>query len=503
MRIGRRACWLLAGITICCLCESLQAGDLTPLGRIAFHRDSDNHTLHAPLNSDDGHIFVIDLANNSLTKVTAGLGLGNCLNPNFSADGSSLTFMAIPSGQALSWSNMRIYVFDLAENVAPLDLGRGQDPRFSPDGQTIVYKRADGQLYQIARDGTTLQTLTSGGVERSGPNFCPVPGDGRIVFWTTTVVGSTRYGSIAWRLSNGGEQTLVAGTASRYCYYPAWRDSDHILFTISEGNDNLYEYTVSTTNYAALSGLNTTADESDPFPAGERIGFSSTRSGGGGSGYDLYQAKADGSQLQAVSAANSSLHELGGTYSPYADSDKLVLLAPTNGAQLAAAATVLLKVQGFRNGGLWLGATPKIVMQGPVSIEVNGIHDDGANGDQVAGDGIYSVAVLLPSSPGNYALYASAIASDNGAEHEIRSAQRNLQVVESIPLRIDQVQKVGTNIHLSWLTQSNLNYVLEFKAKLTDAKWTAIETNHGTGGPIMTTNAGVEDSSRYYRVRSE
>jgi len=471
------------------------------LGRIAFHRDSDNHSLHGPVNPDDGNIFVINLGNNADTNVTAGRGLGNCMNPNFSPDGSLLTFMAIPLGQPLSWNNTRIYVLDLAERAGPLDLGSGQDPRFSPDGQTIVYKRADGQLYTIGQDGTAPQILTSGGVERSGPNYSPAPGDGRLVFWQTAVVGSNRYGSIAWRLPDGEEQTLVAGTASRYCYYPVWRDSDHILFTISEGDDNLYEYTVSAINYSALAGLNTAADESDPFPAGDWIGFSSTRTGTAGGGYDLYLAKEDGSPIVEISAANSSLHELGGTFSPYADAQKLVLLAPTNGALLATGSTVMLTAKGFRNGGPWLGAAPKVVMEGPVTIEFNNLHDDGINGDQAAGDGIYAVSATLPAQPGSYSVYAASMSTDNGTTHELRSASRNIRLFDGMAPQFTQVQKAGTSVYLSWLTQSNRTYVLEFKQRLTDATWIPVATNSGTDASVTATNAGATDASRFYRVR--
>lgn len=471
-------------------------------GRVAFHRDSDNQSLHSPINSDDGNVFVIDMGNNSISKRTGGFGIGNCLNPHFSPDGSALTFMAIPTGQALLWSNMRIYVLDLAENTSPLDLGNGQDPKFSPDGQRIVYKKVDGQLYAVTRDGTP-QTLTSGGVERSGPNYSPVVGDGRIVYWNTTVVGQTRYGDISWRLANGAEQTLVSGTATRYCYYPIWRDADHILFTISEGGDDLYQYTISTASYAPLTGLNSSTDESDPFPAGSLVGFSSRRVENSGGGYDLYLAQADGSVVQEIVAANTSLHELGGAFSQYSNARKMVVLNPASGAQLTSGSTAILTARGYSNGGVWAGATPKIVLQGPVNTEFTGLHDDGINGDQTAGDGIYSKSVTLPAQTGSYTAYASADTTDNSITHEIRSASVSFSLVTVNPNQpsLSNPRMTGTTFRVSASSQVGFNYVLEFKNSLSDANWTPVQTNGGNGGQITLTNTGAVAPSRVYRVR--
>ena len=93
----------------------VQPASLTPSGRIAFHRDSDNYLLHAPDSADDGHVFTIELSNASVVRRTSGLGVGNCLNPHFSPDGARLTFMAIPAGQPRLWANMRICILDLAD----------------------------------------------------------------------------------------------------------------------------------------------------------------------------------------------------------------------------------------------------------------------------------------------------------------------------------------------------------------------------------------------------
>lgn len=153
----------------------VQPASLPPSGRIAFHRDSDNHSLHAPASADDGHVFTIELSHASVVRRTSGLGVSNCLNPHFSPDGARLTFIAIPSGQPRLWANMRIYILDLADGGLLVELGFGQDPKFSADG-LIVFKSPGSQLHLINPDGTGHQALTSGGAEKSGPNYSPTPG---------------------------------------------------------------------------------------------------------------------------------------------------------------------------------------------------------------------------------------------------------------------------------------------------------------------------------------
>ncbi len=401
-------------------------------GRIAFHRDSDNHSLHTPINGDDGNIFVCNLNTASVSKKSGGLSIGNCMNPHFSPDGSALTFMAIPSGQVLSWSNMRVYVLDLAEG-ALTNLGTGQDPKFSADGQMVVYKKSE-QIWQMNRDGSSDLALTTSAGEKSGPNYNPVLGDGRITYWKTYWVGSSKRGDICLRLSNGTEQTLVSGTDLRYCYYPIWRDSNRILYTISEGDDDLNQFTVSTSSNSALpSPINSSSDDSDPFPANDLIGFSSSRIESTGGGYDLYIAKVDGSSAQELLQANTSLHELGGFFSPYRYARKIKVSAPSSGASLQASSSYLLKVRAYSDGAIWAGANPSVTLSGPVTQTYSGLKDDGTGGDQSAGDGIYSKTVTLPSTSGAYTVTASVISTDNGLENHIQSNSIEISLTNSLP----------------------------------------------------------------------
>jgi len=409
-------------------------------GRIAFHRytyDTNKSPLHPPTSGDDGNVFIHDLDGNATANKTGSLSIMNCMNPHFSPDGALVTFMAIPTGQTRSWSNMRVYVLDMAENTLA-NPGTGQDPKFSPNGQTIVYKKSQ-QVWSMNRDGTSDQFLTTGSVEKSGPNFSPVIGDGRIVYWKTWPdefgAGRPRE-DIAWRLADGSEQTLRQGTASERCYYPIWRDSDHILFTLSKWmidhyEDEIYQYTISSTSSAILP-INSSFDDSDAFPAGNLIGFSSSRGGD----YDLYIAQADGSSVQELSAANSAsadIQELGGSYSPYKYARKLKILAPTSGASLTTAASYTLRVRAFSDGAIWSGAGVSVTFQGTASQTYSDLRDDGSSGDSVAGDGIYSRTVALPASAGAYNVTASAQSVEPGVTRQVSSDIVTVSLVAPTP----------------------------------------------------------------------
>ena len=69
------------------------------------------------------------------------------------------------------------------------------------------------------------------------------------------------------------------------------------------------------------------------------------------------------------------------------------------------------------------------------------------------------------------------------------------------PVTISSPKLTGTAFTLSVPTEVGFNYVLEFKNSLSDANWTGVQTNSGSGGMISLTNNGAIGPSRFYRVR--
>ncbi len=414
---------------------------LPPLtGRIVFHRDSDNYNSPHPANTpDDGHVFVYNLACGiSPSKVTNGLDLGNAMNPHFSPDGSKITFMAIPSGQSLSWDYMRVYVLDLADNSLS-DLGIGQDPKFSPEPPFIIFKGWDSntnewQICKMQSDGSQRVRITDTVGEKSGPNYSP---DGHhIVYWL-----NAKENADIWRINadGSGAVSLVANPGIQD-YYPIYHNANNMLYAQWDSStephpDKIYNLDISegVPGVPTKLGLNSDGNEyedADAFPVVDLIGFSSTRKNGWPD-YDLYIAGDSGSPFGEIANANSTLGELGGAYSPYAYARKLKMISPADDTTLIAGSSYTLKVRAYSNGGVWSGANPSVTFQGQSSQTYTTLRDDGIGGDKASGDGIYSKTVTLPLTTGDYSVTSTAVSYDSGFENNIGSRTTGVTLASS------------------------------------------------------------------------
>jgi hypothetical protein len=223
-----------------------------------------------------------------------------------------------------------------------------------------------------------------------------------------------------------GPVSLVANVGIQD-YYPIFRDANNILYarwdsSIAPHPDKIYNIEVSTGTSTKL-GLNsagTAYEDADAFPVADFIGFSSTRKSGWPD-YDLYIAGASGSPFGEISASNSTLGELGGTYSPYTYARKLKVQAPASGATLTAGASYTLQVRAYSDGAIWSGTSPSVTFHGPTPQTYSALRDDGTAGDAVSGDGIYSRTITLPASSGDYTITAGAQSVEPGVTRQVSS----------------------------------------------------------------------------------
>ena len=397
-------------------------------GRIAYH--SYSGYLAAPVGGADGNIFIYNLNTTDQRNLTGSHPVQNCMNPHFSPDGSKITFMAIQSGSPRAYSSLEIYLYDLAEEQL-LRLTHNsiadEDPKFAPNGRTIVFKR-NGQIWTMGTDGSNEQQVTTTSDEKSGPNFSP---DGsKIVYWSNA--GSAA--DIWWMSANGQNPSEIVASTGIQEYYPIFRDLDRILYTrwesISDQHDKVYQYSIGTAQNDRLQINVTGTEDSDPFPVSSTlIGFSSQRSGGKG-GWDVYIGESTNSTYYSISQINSVHHDLGGTFSPYRYARKVIVVAPTDGANIIIGTTYLLTVRASSDGGTWVGANPSVTFSGPTTQTFTGLNDDGINGDQNAGDGIYSRTVTLPSTGGAYFVASNAVSSDNSLQNNIVSQNVSITLSE-------------------------------------------------------------------------
>ena len=378
-------------------------------GRIVYHSYS-SYFAGTPVDGNDGHVFIYSAADDSLTNVTTNLSVAYAMNPHFSPDGSKITFMATEPGDKNRRSELEVWVYDLAEGVLSQlmdDRTADEDPKFSTDGQKIVFKR-NSQIWTINVDGTDMQQLTTSFLEKSGMNYSP---DGsKMVYW----VGSGAVANIWWIDSDGTDEEMIIGVEDIQEYYPIYRDAENIIYTRWDSTtntyDKLYNYVISTQASTKLSINLHEVEDSDPFSIDSTfIGFSSSRASKGG--WDIFMGDPVTGDVYTISDANinTNLHDLGGWYSPYDYARKLEMNAPSDAAQLIAGASYLLKVDAYSDGGVWSGASPSVKFEGPITQNYDGLVDDGTLGDETANDGTYSKTVTLPSVVGNYVVSSSAL----------------------------------------------------------------------------------------------
>jgi len=406
---------------------------ITTPGRITYHAYSGY--LARPVNADDGHVFIRSLPAGSVRRLTDGLPVENAVNPAFSPDGSRIAFTAIPAGvvppgAARDYGTLgrylEIFVHDLArdtllrltDNDVP-----DEDAKFSPDGGTIVFKR-DGQVWTMNADGSGAVPRTDSGADKSAPSFSP---DGsRIAF----SVGDGSQSDI-WSMAPGDAPgaPLVAASGLQE-YYPIYRDAQTLLYTRwesrSDRHDKLYSLSLASGTTQRLPLNLTGVEDADPFPVGEfLVGFSSTRRG---PGYDLYLGDPTTGVAYAVGIADDVLHELGASYSDQVHARALSVVGPAPSGPLPGGSAFVARVRAFEDGGDWAGAEPRFVLTGPVTVESPTLHDDGVGADEVAGDGIYSTEMTLPTEAGTYEARAVVTSAGDGPPHELRSTAFALTV---------------------------------------------------------------------------
>ena len=233
---------------------------------------------------------------------------------------------------------------------------------------------------------------------------------------------------------------LLVGAREIQEYYPIYRDPQTLLYSrwesAADRHDKVYSFSLASGATQRLPLNLAGVEDADAFPVNEGlIGFSSTRRGGG---YDLFFGNPSTGAAYAVGQSSDALHELAGCYSPHSSARALSLVSPGTDVQRAAGSAMVVKAKGYANGGVWLRAAPHLVLEGPAVVEVV-LHDDGSGVDGGADDGIYSAVVTLPSQPGTYQAYASAISTDNGLTRELRSSSSAVTLTEAAPTAVVQI----------------------------------------------------------------
>jgi hypothetical protein len=230
-------------------------------GTLFFHRYSDYASWDATmwsLDLDSGSFIQI---NKNWTTVLSPI------NAHVSSDGQYLTFMGSAAGlpeidgEAHHDWDVFISHWEGSQWSDPINLTgangkRDEDPKFSPDGTTIVYKE-DGILATVASTGGAKSYLSVGESESSMPYYRTNGID--ILF--------ERQGNIFLKTALGDE-LMDPGTGGESSYYPIGVDNERFLFTRVQDSQHdgirwgYYDGRLSTD----LFFNNDEWDSSDPYP---------------------------------------------------------------------------------------------------------------------------------------------------------------------------------------------------------------------------------------------
>jgi len=245
---------------------------------------------------------------------TAAWSLTGPVSPHFSPDGQAIIFSAVePTGtehDLYYWKIGDEWVTNLTP-AAPgtLGLNRSEDPNFTPDGSSIVWKHTDNNsntslyLASLNFDGSGRPSVGAPTALATGMHGSPSEISGPVV---------TSDGAHVYVFTGSGDNRLVQGApiggggvglaypqnlSESYAYYPVINRTSGVLTYVAGGTSDQIKYfpggqanTFPQAGTAtAWAGNDAGADNSDPtFIDGDYFIFSHDKNAGGNSDYDLY-----------------------------------------------------------------------------------------------------------------------------------------------------------------------------------------------------------------------
>lgn len=245
----------------------------------------------------------------------------HAMNGDFGSHAFDIVFMAIDP-VADEWDIFRYQAITGEITNLTLHSGfRNEDPKFSPDGLHIIFKRGhwegDGFVYDLAemdlRTGT-ITMLTDDAKEESMPCYSA---DGSLIYYAEYDNGKTAIcaydradGSVERLYQEEGIQAYYPMASEEGLYFTKW-------YSAFSQNDTIVH--MENGEPVMLPFCDDRADYSDVFPMNDgNLYCSSTLNGS----YDLYYY--DGTELKALDALNTDQHDLGVSCYTAADAEKII-----------------------------------------------------------------------------------------------------------------------------------------------------------------------------------
>jgi len=295
-------------------------------GRLAFLRTARSQEARS------GTLLLYDFGTRSLAAVSGAWSqVFYPKNPAFSPDGSLLVFAAYCDAAA---SEEDIFVWRVGSASPPVNLTpssgeRNEDPKFSPDGTRIVFKRNGAIAMLTLADPGRVYRLTGGAgePEASQPYFMP---DGVQVVFSAMVRPGDPASQVIRMLDvsadgiASGLRQVADGPGLQEFFPIAW-GPDRVLFTrwrsATDRSDVIVGYGLSTLALVPLAFNTPGCDNADPFPADGQspLVFFVDNCAGGAGGFDLVVGSVSTGKRYPLSLVDprlaSSDDELGPVYS--------------------------------------------------------------------------------------------------------------------------------------------------------------------------------------------
>lgn len=314
----------LAAIFLCGSCSCTKDNTETPApptpgstlpelsGMVTYHS-------YTSYDTEDSKMYIYDFKNKELITISKdSWGIRNPMNGSFSPDGKLIAFMG--KGTTGTWD---IFLYDITKgerpvNLTPDGIGRDEDPKFSYDGKSIIFKR-DEQLAEITVATGNMKILTPGVHNYSMPFYST---DNNDILYSGSTDGTNR-GSYIGIYSKATEKSRILYNRLNVTeYYPITRDSKSFYYSASYSEtsnyDQLYLGYFSGIPAKKLPFNTPDADYSDAVTVGGNwMMLCSTRGGGKGQ-YDLYIANIEDGAIFSLddydNHINSPKNELGACY---------------------------------------------------------------------------------------------------------------------------------------------------------------------------------------------
>lgn len=276
----------------------------------SYNKSADDRDSKLFLRTPDGTV-----------KTIRGDDFIHAMNGHFGQSPEQFTFMAIDKAANI-WD---IYLYNKGEivNLTKNSGFRNEDPKFSPDGKTIVFKRGywnndvNDFVYNLALldvNTKAITMLTDNSAEEAMPYFSE---DGKYIYYAsyTNEIGSIGRLDLITKtsetiFSENGVNAYYPIVSGHKLYFTKW-------FSAYNPHDQIMCYDGET--ITSLPFNSDKYDCSDACPiGGDKMVFSSTMNGS----YDLYYY--DGSSVSPLTELNSHKDDLGADFFA-ADSYKRIL----------------------------------------------------------------------------------------------------------------------------------------------------------------------------------